>query len=54
MNELGHYVLSDKQHPERDHDQYRTLSDANTTAANAELSSCHVHPGVNVFDICAG
>jgi hypothetical protein len=28
---------------------YRTLSNANTKAANAELSSWHVHHGFNVF-----
>jgi hypothetical protein len=39
----------DKQHPLWDHNMYGMLSDANTKAANAELSSCHVHPGFNVF-----
>jgi len=48
-NELGDYVPSDKQHPQRDHNLYRTLSDANTKAANAKLSSRHVHRGFNVF-----
>jgi len=47
--ELGDYVHSDKQHPQQDHNLYRTLSDANTKAANAELLSRHVHPGFNVF-----
>jgi len=42
-NELGDYVHPDKQHPRRDHNLYRTLSDANTKAADAELSSRHVH-----------
>jgi len=42
-NELGDYVPSDKQQPRRDHNLYRTLSDANTMAADAELSSGHVH-----------
>jgi hypothetical protein len=42
-NELGDYVPPDKQHPRRDHNLYRTLSDPNTKAANAERSSCHVH-----------
>jgi len=48
-NELGDYVPSDKQHPRRDHNLYRTLSDANTMAADAELSSRHVHREFNVF-----
>jgi hypothetical protein len=48
-NELGHYVPSDKQHPRRDHNLYRTLSDANTRAADAELSWRDVHRGFNVF-----
>jgi hypothetical protein len=48
-NQLGDYVPSDKQHPQRDHNLFRTLSDANTKAADAELSWCHDHRGVNVF-----
>jgi len=48
-NEVGDYVLSDKLHPRRDHKVYRMLSDANTKAANAEVSSRHVHRGFNVF-----
>jgi hypothetical protein len=42
-NELGEYVPSDKQLPQWDHNLYRTLSDANTKAADAKLSSRHVH-----------
>jgi hypothetical protein len=42
-NQLGDYVPPDKQHPRQDHNLYRTLSDANTKAADAELSSRHVH-----------
>jgi len=42
-NELGDYVPPDKQRPRWDHNLYRTLSDANTKAANAELSSRHGH-----------
>jgi hypothetical protein len=34
-NELRDYVPSDKQHPQRDQNLYRTLSDANTKAAVA-------------------
>jgi len=49
MNELGDYVPPDKQHPRRNHNLYRTLSDANSEAADAELSSCHVHRQFNVF-----
>ena len=48
-NELGDYVPSDKQHPRPDHNLYRTLSNANTKAADAELSLRHVHRGFNVF-----
>jgi hypothetical protein len=48
-NELGDYVPPDKQHPWRNHNLYRTLSDANTEAADAELSSSHVHRGFKVF-----
>jgi len=49
QNELGDYVPPDKQHPRRDHNLYWMLSDANTKAANAELSSRHVQRGFNVF-----
>jgi len=48
-NKLGDYVHSDKQHPRRDHNLYRTLSDTNTKAVDAELSSHHVQRGFNVF-----
>jgi hypothetical protein len=47
-NELGDYVYPDKEHPQRDHNLYRTPSDANTKAADAELSSRHVYRGFNV------
>jgi hypothetical protein len=42
-NELGDYVPSDNQHHQRDRNLYRTLRDANTKAANAEILSRHVH-----------
>jgi hypothetical protein len=42
-------VPADKQHPQPDHNLYGTLSNANTKAADAELSSHHVHRGFNVF-----
>jgi hypothetical protein len=42
-------VHPDKQHPRRDHNLYTTLNDANTKAADAELSSRHVQRGFNVF-----
>jgi len=42
-NKLGEYVHPDKQHHRRDHNLYRILSDANTNAVDAELSSRHVH-----------
>jgi hypothetical protein len=48
-NELGDYVPSNMQHPQRYPNLYQTLSDANTKAADAELSSRHVHQGFNVF-----
>jgi len=48
-NELGDYVPPDRQHPRRDHNLCRTLRDANAKAANAELSSRHVHRGFNMF-----
>jgi len=48
-NELGDYVPSNKQHPRRNHNLYRTLSDANTKAANDKLLSRHVNQGFNVF-----
>jgi len=42
-------VPPDKQYPRRDDNLYRTLSDANTKAADAELSSPHGQRGFNVF-----
>jgi len=36
-NELGDYVLPDKQHLRQYHDLYRMLSDGNTKAVDAEL-----------------
>jgi len=47
--ELGDYVPPDNQHPRQDHNIYRTLSDANTKEANAELSLRHLHRGFKVF-----
>jgi len=49
MNVLGHYVPPDKQHTRWNHNLYRTLSDANTKAGDAELSSRHVRQVLNVF-----
>jgi len=37
------------QHPRQDHNLYKRLSDANTMADNAELSSLHVHRELTVF-----
>jgi hypothetical protein len=48
-NELEDYVPPDKQHPWRDHNLYRILSNADTKAADAHLSSHHVHRGFNMF-----
>jgi len=42
-------VHPDKQHPWRDYNLYRTVSNANTKAADAEFSTRHVHQGFNVF-----
>jgi hypothetical protein len=47
--QLGEYVPPDKQNPWWGHILYRTLSHANSNTAFAELTSCHVHPGFNVF-----
>jgi len=48
-NELGDYVAPDIQHPRQDQNLYRTLSDAGTKAAHAELSSRRVHRAFTVF-----
>jgi hypothetical protein len=40
-NELGDYVPPDKRHPLQDHNLDPTLSDANTSAPHAALSSRH-------------
>jgi hypothetical protein len=48
-NILRDDVPSEKQHPQRGYDLYRTLSDANTNPVNAELLSRHVHRGFTVF-----
>jgi len=48
-NELGDYVPPEEQHPRRDHNLYGTLSNANTKAADAEISSRYVHWGFNVL-----
>ena len=49
MKEHGDYVPPDKQHARRNHNLYRTLSDANTKEADAELSSCHVYQEFHEF-----
>jgi len=48
-NELWDSVPPDEQHPRRDHNLYRMLTEANSKAADAELLSRHVHRGFNVF-----
>jgi hypothetical protein len=48
-NQLGDYVPSDKQHPRRDHNLYRMLSNAHSKSADAELSLRHVHRVLDVF-----
>jgi len=42
-NDLGDYVPPDMQHLRRDDNLYRTLSNTNPTAADAEQSSHHIH-----------
>jgi hypothetical protein len=42
MNQLGDYVHSDKKQPRPFHNLYSTLSNANTIAAYAEISSRQV------------
>jgi len=49
LNKVADYVPPDKQHPRQNHSLYRTLSNANTKAANAEPSSHHFHQG---FTLC--
>jgi len=48
-NKVGNYVPPEELHPRRDHNIYRTLSDANSKSADAELSLRHVHQRFNVF-----
>jgi len=48
-NKLGDDLHPDKQDPQRVHNLYRPPSNANTKAADAELSSHPVHRGFNVF-----
>jgi len=48
-NELGDDSPPDKPRPWRDHNLYRMVSDANTKGADAELWSCHVQRGFNIF-----
>jgi len=43
QNELGDYVPPNKQHPRRDYNLERTVSDANAKAADAKHTSRHVH-----------
>jgi len=42
-NELGDYIPPDQQHPRQNHNLYRTLSDTETKAGDADLSSGHIH-----------
>jgi len=48
-NGLGDYVAPDTQHPWRNHNLYRMVSDANTKAEEAKLSLHHVYQGLNMF-----
>jgi hypothetical protein len=48
-NKVRDYVHPEKKHPRSNHNLCRTLSDANTKAADTERSSGHVHPGFKVF-----
>jgi hypothetical protein len=47
--ELGDYIPPDMQRPQRNHNLYRMLSNGNTKAANAELSSHNIHQEFNMF-----
>jgi Plavaka transposase len=47
QSEMGE--LPAQPYPPRDHDKYRTLSVANSAAANARLARVDVHQGANVF-----
>jgi hypothetical protein len=47
-NELADNVPPDKEHPQRDHNNYRMLSDANTKAADGQLSLHHILQGFNM------
>jgi len=47
--ELADYVPPGMQHPRWDHNLYRTLNYAITKAGIAELPSCYVHQGSNLF-----
>jgi hypothetical protein len=49
--QLGDNFPPDKELPRRDHNLYRMISDANTKAANAELSLRHVTEDSTCFDI---
>jgi hypothetical protein len=48
-NKFGDYVHPDKQHHWWDHSLYRMLSDVNTKAADAYISSRHFHPEFILF-----
>jgi len=48
-NKVEDDLRPDKQHPWRDHNLYKTLSNGNTKAADAKLPSRHVHREFNVF-----
>jgi hypothetical protein len=49
QNVRGDYVPPEKQYPLRNHNLYRTLSNVYTKAANAELTSPHVHRAFSLF-----
>ena len=48
-NELGDFVPRAKQPPQQNQNLYRTVTDDNSKAANAKLSSYNVHRAFNLF-----
>ena len=48
-HELADYITLNNQHPWRDHNLYRMLSDDNTKAADAKLLSRNFHREFNIF-----
>jgi len=49
QNDLRDSIPRDNQHPQQDHNLYKIISNANAIAADAEISSRHVHWGFNMY-----